>query len=324
MPPVQPASSRQSRRRVHDNLESRAARAEALVHMGELSAARQALEGAAVAPGNRETLNALQNPVRHPPVLRDPIPQDILHVAPTEQFCLDFDTFTRNIRSARRGAAGGPSGMTAEHLRLILESDSETAAFFRAAQDVPHDVLVLLRMGRLTTLQKPGGGVRVCGDLVRRLVARSIAQQISNSTGGLFTISVRFKHQSRWRIPVSHGFGQSRHSALNRWHQRFRHDIESCDVGWTSPSPWGTQRSLSCSSFILSRLSISGPMTVKEVSKAMPSCPLLCLQDFLLPHEPDDLHVVCLPDRVGPIFMHLKEALDQYAHMQVHLQKTQV
>ena len=123
------ASSRRSRRRDHDNLESRAARAEGLVHMGELSAARQVLEGAAVAPGNRETLNALQNPVRRPPVLRDPIPQDILQVAPTEQFCLDFDTFTRNIRSARRGAAGGPSGMTAEHLKLILESDLETAAF---------------------------------------------------------------------------------------------------------------------------------------------------------------------------------------------------
>ena len=49
---------------------------------------------------------------------------------------MDFDVFTRNIRSARRGAAGGPSGMTAEHLRLVLASDSETAAFFRAAQDL--------------------------------------------------------------------------------------------------------------------------------------------------------------------------------------------
>ena len=180
------ASSRRSRGRDHDNLEARAARAEALIHMGELSAARQALEGAAVAPGTRETLNALQNPERHLPVLRDPIPQLIIHVAPAEQFSLDFDVFTWNIRCARRGAAGGPSGMTAEHLRLILESDSETAAFFRAAQDVAraevaHDVFTLLRMVRLTALQQPAHGVRVivCGDLVRRLVARSIAQQIA-------------------------------------------------------------------------------------------------------------------------------------------------
>ena len=150
--------------------------------MGELSAALQALEGATVAPGTRDTLNALQDPERRPPVLRDPIPPDILHAVPAEQFSLDFDVFTRNIRSARRGAAGGPSGMTAEHLRFIVESPSETAAFFRAAQDlaradIPQDVLVLLRMGR----QKPGGGVRgiVYGDIVRRLVARSVTQQIA-------------------------------------------------------------------------------------------------------------------------------------------------
>ena len=41
--------------KIQFNLESRAARAEALIHMGELSAARQAFEGAA---GTRETLTA--------------------------------------------------------------------------------------------------------------------------------------------------------------------------------------------------------------------------------------------------------------------------
>ena len=218
------ASSRRSHRRDHDNVESRAARAEGLVHMGEFSAARQALEGAAVAPGNRETLNALQNPVRRP------FRRTSFRLLQRNNSVWIY-TFSQNIRSARCGAAGGFSGMTAEHLRLILESDSETAAFFRAAQDlarpeVPHDVLVLLRMGRLTALQKPGGGVRgiVCGDLVRRLVARSIAQQIAPAVQE--TISTRFNHQSWWRMrgphdPVSHGFRQSRHSALNRWHQRF-------------------------------------------------------------------------------------------------------
>ena len=60
------ASSRRSRRRDLDNLEARAARAEALTQMGELSAARLALEGAAVAPGTRATLAALQDPERRP------------------------------------------------------------------------------------------------------------------------------------------------------------------------------------------------------------------------------------------------------------------
>ena len=43
-----------NRRRQGDNVEERAAKAEMLVHMGELSAARQALEGAAVAPAHKQ------------------------------------------------------------------------------------------------------------------------------------------------------------------------------------------------------------------------------------------------------------------------------
>ena len=71
--------SRRRRRHARDDLETRAARAEALVQMGELSAARQALEGAAVAPGDDATRSALQNPAKRPPVLRDPIPADIMN-----------------------------------------------------------------------------------------------------------------------------------------------------------------------------------------------------------------------------------------------------
>ena len=41
-----------------------------LVQLGELSSARQALEGVAFAPGNRATLNELTNVVRRPAVPR--------------------------------------------------------------------------------------------------------------------------------------------------------------------------------------------------------------------------------------------------------------
>ena len=37
-------------------------------------------------------------------------------------FHLDDDKFQHNLRTSRRGAAGGPSGMTAEHLRVLLDS----------------------------------------------------------------------------------------------------------------------------------------------------------------------------------------------------------
>ena len=60
--------------------------------------------------------------------------------------------------------------MTAEHLRVTLESEVDTSSLGRAAQDlaraeVPRDVIALLRMGRLTALQKPASGVG--GDCMR-------------------------------------------------------------------------------------------------------------------------------------------------------------
>ena len=73
----------------------------------------------------------------------------------------------KNLKCACRGAAAGPSGMTSEHLKSILEN----------ARDCD-EVLEALRVGRLTALQKPNGGVRGIVDVFRRLVARTIAQQV--------------------------------------------------------------------------------------------------------------------------------------------------
>ena len=75
--------------------------------------------------------------------------------------------------------------MTADHLFLILESEADSellvqVAFKSAVADVPK-VIDGIRLGRLTTLAKPNGGVRaiVVGDIVRRLVARTIAKQFA-------------------------------------------------------------------------------------------------------------------------------------------------
>ena len=57
---------RKRRRQEDDDVAPRAARAEKLVSMGELSAARQALEGASVAPGALRTLRELTNPEKRP------------------------------------------------------------------------------------------------------------------------------------------------------------------------------------------------------------------------------------------------------------------
>ena len=117
---------------------------------------------------------------------RDPVPPEILGLKPEESVKLDEDRFAKNIRIARRGAAPGPSGMTSEHLFLLLESDRTLAsvcqvAGFLARAEVPLSILSALRLGRMTALRKPSGGVKgiVVSDVFRRFVARTIAQQFA-------------------------------------------------------------------------------------------------------------------------------------------------
>ena len=155
-----------------------------LVQLGELSSARQALEGAELAPGTQTTLNALKDPSKRPPVPRDPLPLDIGDFIPAREFEQEEHKFARNLRSSRRGAAAGPSEMTMEHLRPLLDHPPAMHSFFLMAQSskalTPRSAVDGLRMGRITALQKPNGGVRgiMAGDAIRRLVSRTIAQQL--------------------------------------------------------------------------------------------------------------------------------------------------
>ena len=85
-----------------------------MVQLGEVSVGRQALVGASLAAGDQKTLNALRDPTRRPAVPRDSVPNDIAGLEPEEPFVLDQD----NVRTVRKGAAPGLSGMTADHLPL--------------------------------------------------------------------------------------------------------------------------------------------------------------------------------------------------------------
>ena len=69
-----------------------------------LSLARQALEGDAVAPGNDHTLQALRDPLRRPPVPRDPLPVDLQHFQPEVPLSLEQDRLLRRgtVRHDRR------------------------------------------------------------------------------------------------------------------------------------------------------------------------------------------------------------------------------
>ena len=94
-----------SRSRV-DTVEKRVERAEALISMGEISAARHALEGSPVAPGNEDTLNALRDEERRPPVPRDPIPEENLRAVPARPFELDKDEFLYCLGTAWSSRGG--------------------------------------------------------------------------------------------------------------------------------------------------------------------------------------------------------------------------
>ena len=85
---------------------------------------------------------------------------------------------------ARKGAAPGPSGLTAEVARVLLDDEGASDLFVRVTQlvaqaAVPRDAARALGLGRMVALQKPNGRVRgiVIGDFTRRLVARCFAQQ---------------------------------------------------------------------------------------------------------------------------------------------------
>ena len=179
---MQAALSRTRRQRTERGVQHRVNRAQKLVHLGELSAVRQALEGAEVAPGNQETLMALR---KRPASPRDECPLELVHHVPHTPFPLDEDLLNNNVRSAKRGAAAGPSGMTVEHLQPLLDHVRDLRLFFQVAEcmargQVPDMIQGAIRMGRMTVLRKTDGGVRgiVAGDVMRRLVARAMSQQL--------------------------------------------------------------------------------------------------------------------------------------------------
>ena len=65
-------------------------------------------------------LRALPDPRSRFVALREHLPEE-----PLVPFELDHEAVLQNLRSARRGAALGPSGMTSEHLRPLLEHDGD-------------------------------------------------------------------------------------------------------------------------------------------------------------------------------------------------------
>ena len=117
-------------------------------------------------------------------------------MVPPDPLVLNVELLMKTSRSAKKGSAGGPSGMTVEHLRPLLESGvcGEVATQFARGQ-VPEQVLFAVRLGRMTAVQKPDGGVQgvVGGNVFRRLVGRT-RQTIRRASVGATHPPVRFFH----------------------------------------------------------------------------------------------------------------------------------
>ena len=54
-------------------------------------------------------------------------PEEAILEAQPEVFSLDKGLFVQSLRSSRRGAAAGPSGMTADHLQPLLDTGRDTS-----------------------------------------------------------------------------------------------------------------------------------------------------------------------------------------------------
>ena len=101
--------------------------------MGEVSAGRHALEGAPLAPGTQRTWDHLRDPVRRPTSAYAPLPEALLNHHAERTLSLDKTLLLKNLKRARRGAAAGPSGVTAEHMKSVLSESRDAERLFSVA-----------------------------------------------------------------------------------------------------------------------------------------------------------------------------------------------
>ena len=105
-------------RRYPDSLERVAERARAMASLGELSSARLALEGEAIARGDEATLAALRDRRRRPPEPREPILEEVISSQPHSSRSTRIG-FCTMCEVQKKGATAGPSGMTCDHLMPV-------------------------------------------------------------------------------------------------------------------------------------------------------------------------------------------------------------
>ena len=107
-----------------------------------------------MAPGIERTLNMLRDPRKRPTHTRpgDELPRGITEFVPELPFDLDEKKFLTNSRSSRRGAAGGPSGTTSEHLTPVLDTLQDAQLLYKLGEQLsraqaPSSIASAIRLG---------------------------------------------------------------------------------------------------------------------------------------------------------------------------------
>ena len=108
--------------------------------------------------------------------------------------------------------------MRNEHLRLLLDNEADSNRFFEVSQafaqaKIPDEIVSALRVGQLTALEKPNGGVRgiVVGDVIGLLVAKNNVSAIHREVRECHkTVSICFVHESWVRKYCTRGAGFDR------------------------------------------------------------------------------------------------------------------
>ena len=87
-----------------------------------------------------------------------------------------------NLRKACKGVAPGPSGLTADTVRILIDDDTATTNPHPScpppspSQYMPAEVARAIGLGRMVALTKPNGRVRGIVVVLRRLVSQCLAQ----------------------------------------------------------------------------------------------------------------------------------------------------
>ena len=115
--------------------------------------ARQALEGVELAPGD-ETLQMSSDESRKPPEIRLPVPMEFTNHVLVVPFAIGRAGFLEDLE-----AAVGPSGMTTEHLCVLLEIRRCEESLLQVCREVgpgrrPRCDCLCHRMGRMTRFAK--------------------------------------------------------------------------------------------------------------------------------------------------------------------------